>query len=388
MKPKQSTLPIAFATLCLFIHPASGQGSNSCANAQLVSGTGPRTFHSFETSGASTDGHEEGVLQRPGLRQIENDVWFRWVAPSTAVYQINTNHIPRTNGATAVAIYKYDCSTGPGRAIAGRMGAEVGGGILAYPSFGAEEGVEYLIRIGNTVSQNRTNGVFTIEEMDSPEILTTAVNPGNGRTYHMLQPSSWSEARVAALQLGGDLITVNDQAENDWLMSTFGTFDGENRSLWLGYNDAETEGVWVWANGETPGYENWSPGGGPPNNGNSYEHYAHIRRDWDDGTWNDLLGFPGVGFFYDEIHGVVEIQDQDGGFRITEIIHDTGNNQLTLVWNSLPNEEYTVTYDVELDGTFSKEVGSGIASDGKTTSFGPFDNPVAGAKKLFFRIER
>ena len=264
--------------------------------------------------------------------------------------------------------------SGPGRAIAGRMGAEVGGGLWAYLSFGAEEGVEYLIRIGNTVSANHTRGVFTIEEMPPPEILATAVNPLNGRTYHLLEHSSWSVARSAALQLGGDLVTINDQDENDWVDSTFGTFEGENRSLWLGYNDAEKEGTWVWANGETPGYVNWSAGDGPPNNGNQYEHFAHFRRDRDDGTWNDLLGFPGVSFFYDEVHGVVEFGGDtggggDGSFRITEIIHDTENDRFTLTWNSSPNENYAIVYDPKIDGKFAAEVQENIPSGGDTTSF-------------------
>ena len=380
-----STLPIALAAGFFLVAPAGAQGSNYSADAQLISGTGQYTFN---TSRATTDGYEEGVLHRPGLRQIANDVWFRWVAPSTAVYQVNTDHVPPNSGATAVSIYKYGRPTGPGRAIAGRMGAEVGGRLWAYPSFGAEKGVEYLFRIGNTVSENHSNGIFTIEEMNPPEILTTMVNPNNGRTYHMLEPSSWSVARAAALQLGGDLVTVNDQSENDWLTATFGSFEGGNRSLWLGYNDAETEGTWVWANGETPGYENWSDGDGPPNNGNQYEHYAHIRRDWDDGTWNDLLGFPGVAFFYDEVHGVVEVQNPTTDLRITEFIHETENDRFTLTWTSRPNENYSVVYDARIDGDFTKDVEVNIASGGKITTFGPFSNPVEGSTKLFFRIKR
>ena len=387
---RMAFLATALAATSLFISPAGAQGANNCADAELVVGTGFNTFHPFSTGGASTDGFEEGVLHTPGLRQIANDVWFRWVAPKTAVYQVNTLHI-QTNGATAVTIYKYGCPIGPGRAIAGRMGAEEGAGIRAYPSFGAEEGAEYLFRIGNTVSQNRTSGVFTIEEMDSPGILATEVNPANGRTYHLLEYSSWSVARTAALQLGGDLITVNDQEENDWLMTTFGTFGGQSRSLWLGYNDAETEGTWVWANGETPGYENWSPDATPPNNGNQYEHYAHIRRDRPDGTWNDLLGFPGLSFFYDEVHGVVEIGGgtviDDGVIDITDFVFDAATNRFTITWTSSPNADYAIVYDPNIDGQFAAEVAGKIPSGGQTTSF-TFDNPIQGATKLFFRVKR
>jgi len=377
---------LAFLSIPLLVAPVLAQGSNNCAEAQLVSGPGPHPFRTND--GATTDGFEEGLEHTPRLRQMYNDVWFRWVAPKTAVFELNTNYI-ETNGATAVAIYKYGCPTGPGRAIAARIGAEVGGGIRAYPSFGAEEGTEYLFRIGNSSTGNYTNGVFTIEEMDPPSIMSTAVNPANGHTYHLLEYSSWSIARVAALQLGGDLITVNNENENDWLMETFGTFGGENRSLWLGYNDAETEGTWVWANGETPDYENWSPGGGPPNNGNQYEHYAHIRKDWDDGTWNDLIGFPGVSFFYDEVHGVVEIPVEGAGeLMITDVIHDKENDRFTLTWTSRPDDRFTIVYDPKLDGKFAASVEEDIPSGGEMTTFGPFDNPVEGSKRLFFRIKR
>lgn len=384
MKLIKPHLRIALTAILTLTHPAEAQGSNDCANAKLVSGIGP---HNFSSVSATTDGYEEGVLSTPGLRQIENDVWFRWVAPKTAVYQVNTDFVPPTDGATAVTIYKFGCPTGPGRAIAGRMGAEIGGRIWAYPSFGAEQGVEYLFRIGNTVSQNNTSGIFTLEEMNSPEIMATAVNPDNGRTYHMLGPSSWSIARVAALQLGGDLVTVNDQVENDWLKSTFGSFEGRNRSLWLGYNDAETEGTWVWANGETPGYENWSSASGP-NNGNQYEHYAHIRKDRDDGTWNDLHGFPGLNFFYDEVHGVVEIGGEVAEeIIITNITHDKENDRFTLTWTSQPGKNYAVVYDDDLDGAFNSVVVNGIPSGGKISTFA-FDNPTEGASRLFFRIRR
>ena len=305
MKPSISRTLLITTSLCLCTGFAAAQGANSCSNAQLIAGTG--TFD-FATTSATTDGQEEGWMPAPGLRQIENDVWFRWIAPKTSIYEISTDYWPTTDGATVVAIYRYGCASGPGRAIASR-GLNPGSLFTTY-DFGTVEGVEYLIRIGNTVDLNHTNGIFSLTEVSPPAILATGVYAGNGRSYHFLEPSNWSTAQAAAVLLGGNLVTVNDQAEQDWLQQTFHNWGGQARSFWLGYNDAETEGTWVWASGESPGYTNWT---NPPNNGNDYEHYAHFRSDIADGTWNDLIGHPKEGFFYGEVHGVVETLAYDPG---------------------------------------------------------------------------
>ncbi|KAA3611852.1 MAG: hypothetical protein DWQ01_07135 [Planctomycetota bacterium] len=283
--------------------PGLAQGGDDCADAQVISGTG--TFV-YDTGSATTDGPLENFEPTPRLIEMHNDVWFEWTAPKTSVYELSTCFPLTQWAATFVAIYKYGCPTGSGRAIAARGGYDCG--LFTQLSFGTDAGATYLIRIGHSSESNRDDGFFEINEVSHPAVLGSEVNPGTGNTYHFLEASSWSVAQAAAVALGGNLVTVNDQAENDWLDSTFSNWGGQPRSFWLGYNDAENEGVWDWVSGETPGFTNWSSDGAP-DNGNQFEHYAHFRRDWTDGTWNDLLGFPGVSFFYDEVHGVVEIQD-------------------------------------------------------------------------------
>ncbi len=281
---------------------ASAQGADDCSSAQPISGTG---FFNFSIpSGTNTDGHPEGLYSTPGVGQIYSDRWYSWVAPTTGAYEISTDHDAQNNPSgiwSCIAVYRYGCATGQGRALSARAPVT---GVYSTLSLGAEAGETYLIRIGLVNNTLTGSGVFSITPTSLPGILGTTVNPANGRTYHILEPSSWHVAQAAALELGGNLVTVNDQAEQDWLQQTFHDWGGQARDFWIGYNDAETEGNWVWASGETPGYENWSS---PPNNGNEYEHYAHFRRDHLNGTWNDLIGDPNGGFFYDEVHGVVEV---------------------------------------------------------------------------------
>jgi hypothetical protein len=86
----------------------------------------------------------------------------------------------------------------------------------------------------------------------------------NGHTYLLLSEGSWTEAEAFAVGLGGHLVTINDAAEDVWVSSQFGYFAGLRRDLWIGLNDAGTEGVFEWSSGESITYLNWYPG--EPNN--------------------------------------------------------------------------------------------------------------------------
>ena len=105
-------------------------------------------------------------------------------------------------------------------------------------------------------------------------------NPSNAHVYLLLSPNTWTGAEAEAVSLGGHLATINDAAENAWIVSKFG--DG-SRHLWIGLSDARTEGDFKWVNGDTAAFRNWSSG--EPNNYNGAEDYTEI---YPNGLWNDL----------------------------------------------------------------------------------------------------
>lgn len=133
------------------------------------------------------------------------------------------------------------------------------------------------------------------------------VNPTNGHSYQLLASSSWTQSEAQAVALGGHLVTINDEAEQDWVYATFSAFGGISRSLWIGLNDIASEGTFVWASGEPVTYTRWSPGEPNGAQGSIDEaDYGMIFGPVDSrgGYWNDNVNDPGCTV---ACYGVVEL---------------------------------------------------------------------------------
>jgi hypothetical protein len=119
---------------------------------------------------------------------------------------------------------------------------------------------------------------------------------GNGHRYvRTPEPCTWAEAAAQAEAVGGHLVTISSQAENDWVWRTFG---GPDHSLWIGLSDLAEEGTWVWTNGEPVTYTNWDVG--EPNNLGG-EDYGQLFMA---GTWNDTNQHD----WRNPVYGLIEIE--------------------------------------------------------------------------------
>jgi len=147
-------------------------------------------------------------------------------------------------------------------------------------------------------------------------------NPANNHYYYLLGSDNWTASQSQALGLGGNLVTINDAAESDWVVTTFLNFGGVSRDLWTGLNDVATEGTFQWVSGESFTYSNWQPG--QPDNGFNdgtqypVENYVHIfggttteqLPGWSPGKWNDvqdIAGYTSNSGTSRQIFGVVEV---------------------------------------------------------------------------------
>ncbi|NCS34520.1 MAG: hypothetical protein GPJ14_09575 [Microcystis aeruginosa G11-01] len=110
-------------------------------------------------------------------------------------------------------------------------------------------------------------------------------NPKNGHYYSLTKSTTWTDAQAEAKGLGGDLITINNPDEQQWILNTFGT----TGNYWIGLKKNLSNGAWEWTNGEAVNYLNWSPN--EPNNYGGTENYGMIIGDQDagyaQGKWND-----------------------------------------------------------------------------------------------------
>ncbi|MCP4591077.1 MAG: hypothetical protein GY842_10050 [bacterium] len=137
-----------------------------------------------------------------------------------------------------------------------------------------------------------------------------------GHVYALTETTTWQDAEDEAVALGAHLVTVNEDQENEWLLSTFSE-SGWNR-LWLGYNSAEAQnpvGPYEWIGEQVDpgtswdgtGYDNWDPG--EPNNipGEYYvEMYMNDQPTGAAGTWNNA---PDSGSLPNDHAGILEAPD-------------------------------------------------------------------------------
>jgi subtilisin-like proprotein convertase family protein len=114
-------------------------------------------------------------------------------------------------------------------------------------------------------------------------------NPYSGYYDYLLSPDTWTGSEAAAEAMGGHLVTIYNQSDNEWIYETFSNYAGTNDNLWwIGlYDPSQDSGCggtlpnrglchsnnFVWVSGDTNSpYRNWSPG--EPNNLGGQEFYT------------------------------------------------------------------------------------------------------------------
>ncbi len=101
----------------------------------------------------------------------------------------------------------------------------------------------------------------------------------NGHTYFVTNTSIgkfWPDSETNAQSFGGHLVAINSQEENDFVRTL------TNNTFWIGLNDLNTEGNFVWSNGDAVTYTNWAAG--EPNNNNNEDV---VEMSSVSGLWND-----------------------------------------------------------------------------------------------------
>lgn len=131
----------------------------------------------------------------------------------------------------------------------------------------------------NTSTSTNNN----IQIMNTPD--PRKLNPANQHQYLFVDNDySWQDARDDCAARGGYLVTIQDEAENQFINQFgFGSF-------WLGATDETEEGTWGWVTGEPWMYTNWAEG--QPDNDitddSSGENYLALLWPEAPSQWNDV----------------------------------------------------------------------------------------------------
>ncbi len=133
--------------------------------------------------------------------------------------------------------------------------------------------------------ENNRGFIFEKDNAITPSLTPEKVIKYNNHVYASFNtPYSWKAAKVLCENMGGHLVTISSDGENDAVkqLITKGYY-------YIGATDEENEGEWKWVDGTEVenGTSNSYWDSGQPDN-NCIENYAWIRSA--DGLWNDAAG--------------------------------------------------------------------------------------------------
>ena len=133
-----------------------------------------------------------------------------------------------------------------------------------------------------------------------------------GSAYVVVEGPTWEDAQANAKSLGGSLVIIDDQAENDWIYDTYRSLgrsgfankssnpvEDDTFAVWIGLTDRFQEGVWLTPYGDTAPFLNWDSKSEPNNatwydsDGEDYASMIFLDQKYIDsgrvgGLWGDL----------------------------------------------------------------------------------------------------
>ncbi|MCB9569952.1 MAG: CotH kinase family protein [Myxococcales bacterium] len=106
--------------------------------------------------------------------------------------------------------------------------------------------------------------------------------PGPGTADFCFVALPFDQANTECKAKGGELVSIHDQATQDWLVQE--AFAIASADWWIGLSDIQQEGTFVWSDGTPLDFTAWNEGE-PNNSGN--EDCVNLPK-WSGGLWNDL----------------------------------------------------------------------------------------------------
>ena len=130
----------------------------------------------------------------------------------------------------------------------------------------------------------------------------------NGKNYEIIKENkNWADAAACAVNRGGYLAEVNNQAENDAIFNQLALVgvnpddtpatDGFSSYIWLGGNDISVEGKWFWnGNNDATGTPFWQGTATGTAVGGRFSNWGNEPDNWGGGVGQDGLGMAVIDF--------------------------------------------------------------------------------------------
>jgi hypothetical protein len=128
---------------------------------------------------------------------------------------------------------------------------------------------------------------YVMERDSTPQVVAGPIlNPANNHYYYLLGTNTWQNGEAGAVSLGGHLVSMNDAAENAWVIANVVSF-APSSNPYIGLvnptqADVLNNANWMWSSGEPLTYTNW--GVGEPNF--AWEFFGNM---FANGTWNNTI---------------------------------------------------------------------------------------------------
>ncbi|KAJ8320164.1 hypothetical protein KUTeg_001751 [Tegillarca granosa] len=95
----------------------------------------------------------------------------------------------------------------------------------------------------------------------------------------------WDLAEANCVKRGGHLVTIQDIAEQNFILSTLRTLHFSGKGVWIGLTDYGHESRFTWSSGERLTFTHWEVG--QPGSGHEYEDCVLLK--YPTGYWSDEL---------------------------------------------------------------------------------------------------
>lgn len=132
-----------------------------------------------------------------------------------------------------------------------------------------------------------------------------------GSSYYISKKKYYfSDALEQAARYGGHLVSIGSQSENDYLS------DRINEPVIIGLTDRNSEGAFMWSNGEDMTYSNWYLN--QPNDYNNDQDYVVLLAS---GQWNDIGNEKGYVIMELQCEFVSQVSGPTNGTAVTPGIY-------------------------------------------------------------------